>query len=324
MTDMTDTTETGMTGAGAQLAANAVVADDIKDDIARFDRDGFVGPVKLYEPDEAAAMLREIRIKNQDYSTSIFKNELNYDRHFDIPELTRHIVHPTILEYLTAILGPDVLMWRSEFFAKFPGSIGTEWHQVRDYSYANGKPQLMPTTTDWNAYVDITVWTTFTPANRESGCMRFVRGSHRQRIFDEHQDPKRGREEKYDFDHSTAVTEATGFFGYDFSDFLIDPQWEPRPEDVVDVEMAPGEALIFTASCVHGSLPNITERETRFAITSRYVPTHVRVYPDQDSFVSHGMTTDLSEYGCVLVAGENRYDHNRMRDTNNLGQPFAR
>lgn len=311
--------ETRILGAAANTAANAVVADDLKNEIARFNQDGFVGPVKLYEPDEAAELLREIRIKNQDTSRRIFKNDVNYDRHFDIPELTRHVMHPTIRKYITSILGPDVLLWRTETLAKFPGSVGTEWHQVRDYSYAMGKPQILPTETEWNAYIDITVWTTFTPASTETGCMRFVRGSHRSQIFDEYKTPSRGREKEYDMD-----TEATRFWGYDFAEFLIDSSWEPAPADVVNMEMQPGEAVIFSAACVHGSLPNTTERQTRFAYTSRYVPTHVRVYPDLESFSAHGAEFDLSEYGPVLIAGEDRYGHNKIRATNNLGQPFAR
>jgi non-heme Fe2+,alpha-ketoglutarate-dependent halogenase len=302
----------------AQIAKNAVVPEDIRADIEQFAVDGFTGPIKLYEPEEAAALIREIRINNQDTSKALYANSVNYDRHFDIPELSRHITHPTIIKYLTAILGPDVLNWRTEWFPKFPGAKATEWHQVRDYSYANGKPQLLPTESEWNAYIDITVWTTFTPATKERACMKFVRGSQRDWIFDEHKDTDAGRSTDYDVAHAN-----TGFFGYDFADFKIDPNWEPRPEDVVELEMKPGEAVIFTASCVHGSTPNLTERETRFAIAARYVPTHVRVYPDQDSFSAHGATFDLSEYGSVLVAGENRYDHNRIRTENNHGVPFG-
>ncbi len=316
--------ETRLLGAAASTATSAVVADDLKDEIARFNEDGFVGPVKLYEPDEAAELLREIRIKNQDTSRRIFKNDVNYDRHFDIPELSRHVMHPTIRKYITSILGPDALLWRTEFFAKFPGSVGTEWHQVRDYSYATGTPQILPTESEWNAYIDITVWTTFTPATTETGCMRFVRGSHRRQIFDESKTPSRGREKEYDKDYQTMYTEATGFYGYDFSEFLIDPSWEPAPEDVVNMELQPGEALIFSAACVHGSLPNTTDRQTRFAYTSRYVPTHVRVYPDLETYSAHGTEFDLSEYGPVLIAGEDRYGHNKIRATNNLGQPFTR
>ncbi|MFL6115919.1 MAG: chlorinating enzyme [Catenulispora sp.] len=316
-------TETGVAGAAAEVAANAVITPDIEQDIANFTRDGFLGPVKLYEPDHAAELLREIRIKNQDTTHSVFHNSVNYDRHLDIPELSNHITHPTILKYLNGILGPDVLLWRTEFFAKFPGSVGTEWHQVRDYSYATGKPQLLPTESDWNAYVDITVWTTFTPATKQNGCMRFVRGSHRHRIFDEHIEPKRGREDEYDKSYEDIFTSSTGFYGYDFSDFAVDPNWEPAEEDVVDMEMQPGEAIIFTASCVHGSLPNITERDTRFAITARYVPTHVRVYPDQDSYRAHGNEFDLKDYGVVVASGRDAYGHNRVKDRNAHGQPFV-
>jgi non-haem Fe2+, alpha-ketoglutarate-dependent halogenase len=301
------------------LAPNAVIPDDIADDIARFENDGFFGPIKLYEEDEAAALIREIRIRNQDTSKALYPNSVNYDRHFDIPELARHVTHPTITKYLTAILGPDVVLWRTEWFPKFPGAKATEWHQVRDYSYANGKAQLLPTEGDWNAYIDITVWTTFTPATRETACMRFVRGSQRQEIFDEHKKIDVGRGKGYD-----VALAKTSFFGYNFSDFAIDPNWEPDPQDVVELEMQPGEAVIFTASCVHGSLPNSTERQTRMAIAGRYVPTHVRVYPDQNSFTAHGAEFDLSKYGSVVVAGENRHTHNRIREEDNHGVRFRR
>ena len=308
-----------LTDGGVGIAATAKVPDDIADDITRFQNDGFLGPIKLYEESEAADLIREIRIRNQDTSKALYPNSVNYDRHFDIPQMAQHITHPTIVKYLTAILGPDVLLWRTEWFPKFPGTKGTEWHQVRDYSYANGKAQLLPTESDWNSYIDITVWTTFTPATRETACMRFVRGSQREEIFDEHKAVEIGRAKGYD------VTQAkTSFFGYNFSDFAINPDWEPAAQDVVELEMRPGEAVIFTASCVHGSLPNSTKRETRLALAGRYVPTHVRVYPDQNSFTAHGAEFDLANYGSILVAGEDRYAHNRIREEDNLGVEFRR
>jgi non-haem Fe2+, alpha-ketoglutarate-dependent halogenase len=313
---MTDLQE--MPSPTANLARNAVVHEDISDDVAAFRRDGFFGPVKLYEPDEAMAMIREIRIQNQNHSKALYQNNVNYDRHFDIPLLGEHISHPVIVKYLQSIIGPDLLLWRTEFFPKFPSTEGTEWHQVRDYSYANGNPQLLPTDPDWNAFIDLTVWTTFTPATRDTACLQFVRGSQRNWYYDERKATESGRGEGYDV-NKTANT----FFGYKFADFLIDPSWTPPEEDVVAVEMQPGEAVIFTATCVHGSLPNTTERETRFAIAGRYVPTHVRVYPDQQQFTAHGARFDLSNYGSVLVSGTDRFGHNRMRTHNEYGDPFV-
>jgi non-heme Fe2+,alpha-ketoglutarate-dependent halogenase len=88
------------------------------------------------------------------------------------------------------------------------------------------------------------------------------------------------------------------------------------------MEMRAGECVIFTARCVHASHPNVTARSTRLAITCRYVPTHVRVYPDWNSFRAHGGDFDLGDYGCVLVSGEDRFKHNRIRSESNHGEPF--
>ena len=88
------------------------------------------------------------------------------------------------------------------------------------------------------------------------------------------------------------------------------------------MEMEAGEAVIFTSRCMHGSLPNITKRSTRFAIGARYVPTHVKVYPEQNHFTEHGGFFDLTNYGCVLVSGVNHYNYNRLKTENNLGERF--
>ena len=91
---------------------------------------------------------------------------------------------------------------------------------------------------------------------------------------------------------------------------------------MVTMEMRPGQAVIFTASCVHGSFPNTSERETRMALAGRYVPTHVRVYPNQTSFSAHGDSFDLTNYKAVLVAGEDKYAHNNITRLNAHGKPF--
>src|ERR1043165_1657721 len=91
-----------------------------------FNENGFVGPFKLYEPNDAKVLLEEIRIKNLDRSQILFDNNVNYDRHFDILELTHHITHPKIVDLLRKIISNNILCWRTEFFPKFPGSRGTE------------------------------------------------------------------------------------------------------------------------------------------------------------------------------------------------------
>jgi non-heme Fe2+,alpha-ketoglutarate-dependent halogenase len=242
---------------------------------------------------------------------------VNYDRHFDIRALSRHIVHPRVIQVIRRLLGPDLLCWRTEFFAKFPGAVGTEWHQVVDYSYATGKPMLQSVLGERATRLDVTVWTAFTEATRSNGCLKFLPGSHNQLFYDEHKATASGRQGLYRSGESKSA-----FFGYEFEDFKIDPRWSPDESKAIAMEMRPGECVIFTATCVHGSFPNTTQRETRFAISSRYVPTHVRVYPDWTGFHAHGGTFDLKKYGCVLVCGRDEYRHNILRDRNEHGEAF--
>src|SRR5690606_6971387 len=142
--------------------------------------------------------------------------------------LTQHVGHPKIIEAIRPIIGNDILSWRTEFFPKFPGSAGTEWHQVGTYQYASGKPQIFPTEPREGIPIDLTVWTTFTEATRENGCMKFLPGSHKTLYYDESKAPVSGRDEDYE-----SFKADTGFFGYNFEDFKVNPDWEPDESEAV-------------------------------------------------------------------------------------------
>ncbi len=288
--------------------------------IEQFNADGVIGPFKLYEPDEAKAILHQIRTKNIDTSKSIHGNEVNYDRHFDIPELAQHISHSGIVKRVRALLGHNLLCWRSEFFPKFPGDNATEWHQVANYQYATGEPMLETEIPELQMPLDITVWTAFTDATKENGCMRFIPGSHKKAYYDESKSVQAGRAKEF-----TSVASDTQFYGYDFQEFKVEPDWDPESEKILDMEMKPGECVIFSAKCVHASWPNRTKRSTRFALTSRYTPAHVRVYPGMDRFVAHGGAFDLkaSNYGPVLVSGNDCWKHNNIRTRDSFDNLFG-
>ena len=148
--------------------------------------------------------------------------------------------------------------------------------------------------------------------------MRFLPGSHKKFYYDEKKSVSTGR--NGDYQHTKTDT---GFFGYDFSEFKVDPSWDPESANPVDMELQAGECVIFTASCAHASHNNTSERQTRLAISGRYVPTHVRVYPDLSSYNAHGETFDLANYATVLVSGSDTYGHNQIRSTNNRDQEFS-
>ncbi len=293
------------------------LANSIKKEAEFFAENGFVGPFKLYEPHEAKEILKAVRAQSLDRSKALYDNHVNYDRHFDISLLSRHICHPQIVQRLQSIIGPDILCWRTEFFPKYPGSKGTEWHQVETFKYTTGNDQLVTTKRDENTPMELTVWIALTEATKENGCLKFMPGSHKRWYFDESKSPKTGRNEIYD-----PMASDSAFFGYNYSEFKLNPDWEPDESQAVAMEMEAGEAVIFTARCMHGSYPNTTKRSTRFGMNARYIPTHVMVYPNQTSFIEHGGYFDLTNYGCVLVSGVDQYKHNRIRIENNLAEPF--
>jgi len=113
------------------------------------------------------------------------------------------------------------------------------------------------------------------------------------------------------------------FFGYDYSELQLDPDWDPSAEDYVTMEMKPGQFVIFTAKCVHGSLPNTTDKP-RLGFASRYVVPSVKVYENVRELSEFGDRIDLDYHGCVLVAGEDRYGYNRLHDRNLNGYEFTK
>src|SRR6266704_2445664 len=71
---------------------------------------------------------------------------------------------PEIVHRVTSILGPDLLCWRTEFFPKYPGDEGTDWHQADTFANASGQPQICWPDDQKEFGGTITVWTAFTEA----------------------------------------------------------------------------------------------------------------------------------------------------------------
>jgi non-haem Fe2+, alpha-ketoglutarate-dependent halogenase len=294
------------------------------EEIKQFRAQGFFGPFKVYEPAEARERYRVIRAElfNREHAVyDLPPNSAiaNYDRHLDVNLLTEHISHPAIVQRLISILGPDIVCWRTEMFPKYPGDEGTDWHQADTFAHASGQPQIVwPGDTRFGGAV--TAWTALTEANEENGCLRFMPGTHEEMFYDE--------SKKMSFDPSkvNALEKdgiKRGFFGYDYRSLQKDPNWKPDESKAVSMVMQPGECVIFWSTLMHSSFPNSTKDRTRLGYTSRYVPASVRVYPDTDTVDEYGSKISLDKFGVVVVAGEDRYGHNRRVDRNTRGKPFA-
>ncbi len=298
-------------------------------ELKSFRANGFFGPFKVYEPEEMTAAWRRERLALMDRSAAVYGDEAassgntnisNYDRHLDSEFLAGHIGRARIVDRVVSALGPDVLCWRTEFFPKYPGDEGTDWHQADTFANASGAPQILWPDELKEFGGTITVWTAFTEATVDNGCLQFIPGSHQQMNYDEtkkmHYDPDRINQE------SKGGTRR-GFFGYDYRELQKDKDFVPDEAQAVSMVMKPGEAIMFWSTLMHASHPNDgPEQQMRMGFASRYVPTSVRVYPDTESIEEYGGQVSLERFGSVLVAGQDTYGHNKLVDRTTRGHVF--
>ncbi len=299
------------------------------DEVARFHEQGYLGPFTVYEEEEMKRLWRRERLRLMDRSGAVYDeddaqagntNIANYDRHLDSTFLADHVCRPEIVDRVAAVLGPNVLCWRSEFFPKYPGDEGTDWHQADTFAFASGKPQILWPAEEREFGGTITVWTAFTEAAEDTGCLQFIPGSQRTMHYDEtkamHYQP-----DKINGLGKDGVNR--GFYGYDYRELQKDPDWRPPEDRAVSMVMKPGEAVMFWSTMMHASKPHSNpDKPMRLGFAGRYVPTSVEVYPDTDDVDEYGGQVSLQKYGAVLVSGVDTHTHNRKVTATTRGHMF--
>ena len=178
------------------------------EELAQFHERGYAGPFKLYEPDEIEAtwrgqrlaadgpQQRDLHARTRCRATPTSPTTTATSTTISWPSTS---AGPRSSHRVASVLGPDVLCWRSEFFPKYPGDEGTDWHQADTFANASGRAADRLAARGPRAFGGtITVWTAFTEATSENGCMQFIPGTHRTMYYDE----TKGMQ--YDADRSTA------------------------------------------------------------------------------------------------------------------------
>jgi non-heme Fe2+,alpha-ketoglutarate-dependent halogenase len=298
-------------------------------ELEQFHTRGFIGPFTLMEPEEMKANWKRLRLELFDRTRTVYRDAqpgtgvYNYDRHLDITLLADIVTRPEITHKMASILGPDVLCWRSEFFPKYPGDEGTDWHQVDTFGGADGIPHITwPNGSDFGGAM--TAWIAFTDASPTMSCMQFMPGTQRTMYFDEskgmHYDPKKENRKEIN-------GVLRGFFGYDWRELQKDPNWAPDESQAVTMPCRAGQFLIFPTTLMHASTPHTAKtKDIRLALAARYVPTSVKLYDnmkESNTVRELGGTYSLDQYGAVLVSGRNEYTHNRMRTHTTRGKEFV-
>jgi ectoine hydroxylase-related dioxygenase (phytanoyl-CoA dioxygenase family) len=221
-----------------------------------FARDGFVGPVDVLSPDEAAATraaVAEVVADLERHADRLYEVERAFtERPGEVvchflggwrvhPALRALVHHPRATAIAAQLLGaPTVRFWHDQVFAKPPRHPGVvPWHQ--DYSYWQRTAPACHVTL--NIMLD--------DADEQSGCLQFVPGSHRWGLLP-----------KLPFDAPLEAIRAH-----------LPPQATWRP---VAVPVRAGQATVHHSHTLHGSDRNRSERWRRAAVLN-YMGGHVRV-----------------------------------------------
>jgi len=215
--------------------------------VEAYHRDGYCFPLRAM-PAADAARYRQRLEAHEARTGGPLQGNWRHKTHLLFTWADALVHHPTILDAVEDVIGPNILCWTTNFFIKEPGSPGfVSWHQ--DATYWGLEPDDV-----------VTAWVAFTKSDLESGCMRVMPGTHTKEQIPHvdtfHRDNllSRGQEIAVDVDEMQAV----------------------------DVLLAPGEFSLHHIKLVHGSAPN-RSADRRIGYALRYIPTHVRQTKVRDS-----------------------------------------
>lgn len=233
---------------------------DRPEDLARrYARDGYAFPLRAMSAEQAAGYRRrleavEAQVRDDRDRRKTLRRYANIVLDF-VDAITRL---PAITDRVAAILGEDLLVLDASFFIKEPRTASfVSWHQDLHYWGLDGEDE-------------VTAWLALSPATRESGCMRFVPGSHRR--VAPHRDT---------FDAQNLLTRGQ------------EVAVEVDEADAVDVELAPGEFSLHHGRVFHASDPN-TSDDRRIGLAIRYIAAGMK-------------TVEGAPMAAMLVRGRDRH-----------------
>ncbi len=203
----------------------------------QFRNQGYLGPYTLCSPEEMRKRQPEV-VKILKTDAPDHKNRV-HNRHLDYPLIHDLATHPSIVDRMASLYGPDLLLWRTNFFVKEPGAKEIPWHQ--DFNYWPLEPPII-----------ISAWIAVDSATLENSCLQIVPGSHRKVI-----------------PHVKATSDmAFGQMGdLDYVD----------ASNFVNLEMQPGEFVLFNERTLHHSEANRSDKR-RIGLAVRVIVPIVKVF----------------------------------------------
>lgn len=242
--------------------------------IDHYHENGYVVPdfrvpqAVLQAIDDHTAALIEARPELRDNCPALLREDMGF---------ARYCQTPGILDMAAQLIGPDIALWNMSLFGK-PAHNGkaTPWHQ--DGEYWPIRP--LATCTVWIAIDDSTV---------ENGCLRVIKGSHRDKRLAKHR-----------HNPSSDLT---------LNEELLSEEFDES--QAVDIELERGQVSLHDVYLIHGSEPNCSGKRRR-GMTMRLMPT-TSLY-DRDlanqRFVQRGGKMNMAEHPVLLLRGIDRCGQN--------------
>lgn len=240
--------------------------------IEQYHRDGFVTPDyrladQVLEDIRAAhAKLIQTYPEFSDYCSALLAVDTWYLTVARIPK---------ILDMVQQVVGEDIALWNSSFFAK-PAKVGTRtpWHQDGEYW------PIEPLAT-------CTVWIAVDSSTVENGCLRVIPGSHQaQRLAQHKKNDAPGLALNLELDES-----------------------EFDEADAVDIVLEAGQVSLHDVYLYHGSEPNRSVNPRR-GMTLRYMPTTSVYCHDQPTKFEREGILDMSQRTIYLMRGTDKSGKN--------------
>ena len=208
-------------------------------EVASYRRNGYHFPIDALSASEVADFRNKLEAYEAESGGPI-KGEMRHRSHVLFAWIDEMIRHPKILDAVEDVLGPDILCWNTSFFIKEAHDPGfVSWHQDATYWGLSSSDVA-------------TVWIAMSPANKVSGCMKFVAGTHLKQV-----------EHAVTFNKDNLLTRG--------QEIAVDV----NEADAVHVELKPGQASLHHVLLFHGSEPNRSD-DRRIGLAIRYIPTRLR------------------------------------------------
>jgi len=275
-------------------AAATAITDDVvtQAEIDAFERDGFVVPDQSLDPDSTRFMVdavEQVFVDNPGWPSIIrmphiplrdgqTEGVIGGEKLFEIA------IHPTIIAAARKLIGPDLIMWGGEIFAK-PAGTGkaTPWHQdCYNPAVKAGPGRPHPRS--------VMIWIAVDDVGVDNGCLRFVPGSG-----------KNGR-----IEHIIDDKRTDGILNFE-----VDKQGVDFSK-AVNAVLAPGHFSCHDVFVVHGANANTSGRR-RAGLTFHYMDAadlYDRSFGSARAAGENRKPAPLAQRPIWLVLGENRNPEN--------------